>query len=89
MNQTLKDQAKQVEQRLREGIVDDWDDAADTIAFLITELEAAERDAARYRWLRATTNKFTNSKGERIEVKLEPHKWDESIDAAIAQGAKT
>lgn len=46
---TTIEQAKVVEQRLREGIVDDWDDAADTIAALITELGAAQRDAAKWK----------------------------------------
>lgn len=41
------------------------------------------RDAERYRWLRSTTNAFTNSKGERIDVKLNPEVWDEAIDAAM------
>ena len=44
------------------------------------------KDAARYRWLRATTN-YVTSNGERIDVRNMPEKWDVAIDAAIgAQG---
>lgn len=47
------------------------------------------KDAARYRWLRATTNFATNSQGERIDVRNQPDKWDAVIDAALAaQGGK-
>ena len=47
------------------------------------------KDAARYRWLRATTNFATNSQGERIDVRNQPEKWDAAIDAALAaQGGK-
>ena len=46
------------------------------------------RDAARYRWLRATTN-YVTSNGKRIDVRNMPEKWDAAIDAAIAaQGGK-
>ena len=46
------------------------------------------RDAARYRWLRATTN-YVTSNGERIDVRNMPETWDVAIDAAIAaQGGK-
>ena len=46
------------------------------------------KDAARYRWLRATTN-YVTSNGERIDVRNMPEKWDAAIDAAIAaQGGK-
>lgn len=41
------------------------------------------RDAARYRWLRATTN-YVTSNGKRIDVRNTPEKWDAAIDAAIA-----
>lgn len=40
-------------------------------------------DAARYRWLRATTN-YVTSNGERIDVRNTPEKWDAAIDAARA-----
>lgn len=40
-----------------------------------------QEDAARYRWLRSTTNTFTNDAGERIDVKLHPEQWDAMIDA--------
>lgn len=43
-----------------------------------------KEDAARYRWLRATTN-WVSSKGERINVRDNPELWDSSIDAAIAK----
>ena len=46
------------------------------------------KDAARYRWLRATTN-YVTSNGERIDVRNMPETWDVAIDAAIAaQGGK-
>ena len=46
------------------------------------------KDAARYRWLRATTN-YVTSNGERIDVRNMPEKWDPAIVAAIAaQGGK-
>ena len=51
----------------------------------LNALEAAQKDAARYRWLRSTTN-FVTSKGERIDVRESPDLWDESIDAAIVAG---
>lgn len=41
------------------------------------------KDAARYRWLRATTN-YVTSNGERIDVRNMPEKWDAAIDAALA-----
>ena len=41
-------------------------------------------DAARYRWLRSTTN-FVTSGNERIDVRNQPELWDEVIDAALAQ----
>lgn len=40
-------------------------------------------DAARYRWLRSTTNAFTHSDGRRIDVRLNPDLFDETIDAAL------
>ena len=52
----------------------------------IAEMERAKadaRDAARYRWLRSTTN-FVTSQGERIDVRGQPELWDGCIDAAIA-----
>lgn len=42
------------------------------------------KDAARYRWLRATTN-YVTSNGERIDVRNMPEKWDAAIDAALAR----
>jgi len=44
-------------------------------------------DAARYRWLRSTTNYVTSEYG-RIDVRNQPEKWDAAIDAARAQAAK-
>ena len=49
-----------------------------------TSLDA--QDAARYRWLRSTTNFVTNSTGGRIDVRNFPLAWDEAIDAAIKGG---
>jgi len=50
---------------------------------LRAELEVLKRDAKRYQWLRSTTNAFTNSAGERINVKLHPEQWDAAIDEAM------
>lgn len=50
--------------------------------------QGLEHDAARYRWLRATTNTVTNSDGERIDVRNQPEVWDKAIDAALAAQAK-
>lgn len=41
------------------------------------------QDAARYRWLRSTTNWASNSSNERIDVRNSPELWDAAIDAAI------
>ena len=46
--------------------------------------EQLEADAARYRWLRDTTNWASNSSGERIDVRNSPELWDAAIDEAIA-----
>lgn len=46
-----------------------------------------EKDAARYRWLRNTTNWASNSSGERIDVRNSPELWDSAIDEAIARAA--
>lgn len=54
----------------------------DEITRLRAEVEALRADAERYRWLRATTNTATNSKGERIDVRNMPDRWDAAIDAA-------
>lgn len=50
--------------------------------------QGMEKDAARYRWLRATTNTVTNSDGGRIDVRNQPDSWDAAIDAALAAQAK-
>ena len=50
--------------------------------------QGLEHDAARYRWLRATTNTVTNSDGKRIDVRNQPEVWDKAIDAALAAQAK-
>lgn len=57
-------------------------EAADEITRLRAEVEALRADAERYRWLRATTNTATNSKGERIDVRNMPDRWDAAIDKA-------
>lgn len=49
--------------------------------------QGLEQDAARYRWLRATTNTVTNGDGERIDIRNQPELWDKAIDAAIAAQA--
>lgn len=48
------------------------------------EIERLRADAARYRWLRRTTN-FATGKGGRIDVRDNPELWDRAIDAAIAK----
>ena len=45
--------------------------------------QAMRRDAARYRWLRSTTNWACDSSNERIDVRNSPELWDAAIDAAI------
>lgn len=50
---------------------------------LRTAIEELAADARRYHWLRKTTNVFTNSKGERIDVRGNPVDWDTAIDAAM------
>lgn len=50
---------------------------------LRTAIEKLAADARRYQWLRKTTNAFTNSSGERIDVKNNPVDWDAAIDAAM------
>ena len=45
--------------------------------------QADAQDAARYRWLRSTTNWASNSSNERIDVRNCPELWDAAIDAAI------
>ena len=40
------------------------------------------KDAARYRWLRSTTN-YVTSNGNKIDVRNQPELWDSTIDAAI------
>ena len=45
--------------------------------------QADAQDAARYRWLRSTTNWASNSSNERIDVRNSPELWDAAIDAAI------
>ena len=49
--------------------------------------ETLSKDAARYRWLRDTTNWASNSSGERIDVRNSPELWDAAIDEAIARAA--
>lgn len=50
-------------------------------------LTSLAQDAARYRWLRSTTNWASNSSGERIDVRNSPELWDSAIDEAIARAA--
>jgi hypothetical protein len=92
---TTIEQARAVEHRLREH--KNWEarnhEAANTIADLVSELEAAQRDAARYQWL--AVNAYVG-----IAPHPKPHEvWclrlpnpsdcnnlDTAIDAAIAAG---
>jgi hypothetical protein len=48
-------------------------------------IEALRADAARYRWLRSTTNYVTNSKGERLDIRNQPEEWDAAIDNAMKE----
>jgi broad specificity phosphatase PhoE len=102
---TTIEQAKQVERRLRKNHPDislckDFTEAADTIASLCAELEAAQRDAARYQWLRgeffhdeiagywehtATIDTGVSAIAHHFHGKAIPS-LDECIDAAIAAG---
>ena len=78
---TTIEQARAVEQRLRKCAVTEispWE-AADTIASLITELEAAQKGAARYRWLRDS--------GYMSPAEFEAQ-LDHAIAAIAAGGAK-
>lgn len=60
---------------------------ADALAAQPARAGGDARDAARYRWLRSTTNSFTNSGGEKINVKLSPAEFDAAVDAALAAAA--
>jgi hypothetical protein len=42
-------------------------------------------DAARYRWLRSTTNYVTSKLGGKIDVRNCPEDWDAAIDAAMGE----
>ena len=57
--------------------------AALTAAKQAQPSQADAQDAARYRWLRSTTNWASNSSNERIDVRNSPELWDAAIDAAI------
>ena len=57
--------------------------AALTAAKQAQPSQADAQDAARYRWLRSTTNWASNSSNERIDVRNCPELWDAAIDAAI------
>lgn len=51
--------------------------------------QADAQDAARYRWIRSTTNWASNSSNERIDVRNCPELWDAAIDAAINAKERT
>ena len=55
----------------------------DALDALRVDAEKDHADAERYRWLRRETNWFSNNSGERIEVRAEPHLWDDAIDRWI------
>ena len=57
---------------------------AERLRALRTAIEELAADAARYRWMRATTN-YVTSKGKRIDVRNNPEAWDEAIDAAMKE----
>lgn len=60
-------------------------ESADRIDTLEAENARLAQDVARYRWLRETTNTFTNNAGERINVKLHPEEWNAFIDKAMKE----
>lgn len=49
-----------------------------------SEYQELLKDAARYRWLRRTTN-WASSNGERVDVRNNPELWDAAIDDCIAK----
>lgn len=51
------------------------------------EIERLKADAARYQWLRKTTN-YATSNGEKVDVRNFPELWDASIDSMIAETPK-
>ena len=51
------------------------------------EIAGLEADAARYQWLRKTTN-YATSNGEKVDVRNFPELWDASIDSMIAETPK-
>ena len=51
------------------------------------EIERLKADAARYQWLRKTTN-YATSNGEKVDVRNSPELWDASIDSMIAETPK-
>lgn len=57
------------------------------VAYLMGQAASADRDAARYRWLRATTNHVTRG-DERIDIRNCPDEWDHAIDSALAEEDK-
>ena len=90
---TTIEQAKAVEQRLRRPVcyVSPME-AADTIASLIAELEAAQKDAARYRAIRKATltedDAFMDALDDQGTPKTEAQ-FDSAFDAAIAAAGGT
>ena len=64
----------------------DTPDPLHSRAALLKAVEALAADAARYRWLRATTN-WVSSHGQRIDVRNDPELLDASIDGMIAVNA--
>ena len=53
----------------------------------LREIERLKADAARYQWLRKTTN-YATSNGEKVDVRNFPELWDASIDSMIAETPK-
>lgn len=58
-----------------------------TVIALLDRLEAAEKDAARYRWLR-DGNDHKNSPATQIAMHSYGLEWDAAIDAAIDAAMK-
>lgn len=68
----------------------DQDVMADVLAHIDSQQSDIERlkaDAARYQWLRKTTN-YATSNGEKVDVHNFPELWDASIDSMIAETPK-
>ena len=72
------------------GDATDQDVMTDVLAHVDSqqaEIDRLKADAARYQWLRKTTN-YATSNGEKVDVRNSPELWDASIDSMIAETPK-